>query len=207
MNASREASEIGVNENDYLALKQRAFRVFPREVLLKAIIDLSHSALKAYLVMYDLSELAYYKTKRSVNILVSYSHLAKKINKSISTAGRALHQLKQKGYIKIYQSPGCNGHYTANRIFVGFPKHQIKNILDKTSPCSQPACAQPRDHIITRPVDNDAPKKIIQAPSQARLKDLVQHVQNKVAYHQKSGHGPFKANMKALNELRYPSKG
>ena len=135
----RRTASLCENEANYQALKKKAFRQFPKDMLINMAMELSLAGIRAFLVLYDLSETVSYKTKsrQRQKITMSYQRLAKKINKSSSTAGRALKELKDKGYAKIFQQGKKGDEFFPNEILVGFPQHHVDEILANTKDRAQ----------------------------------------------------------------------
>ena len=137
--ATQRTASLCENQSHYQALKRKAFRQFPKDMLINMVMELSLAGIRAFLVLYDLSETVSYKTKNKQRqkITMSYQRLAKKINKSSSTAGRALKELKDKGYAKIFQQGKKGDEFFPNEILVGFPQHHVDEILANTKDRAQ----------------------------------------------------------------------
>ena len=108
------------------ALKTKTYRNIPRKLLTTLIKELPDYAVVVYLTLFDLSQLKKnYKNKA----LISQSSLAKHLNKSTRSIGRALRKLKDEGYIEIQDK--INSIYAVNIIRVCCPKSLAEQVIKK----------------------------------------------------------------------------
>jgi hypothetical protein len=161
-----------------------AFRKISRQMLLIMVQELSGSALKAYFILYDQSELIRYKTGKRCRIKISYDQLGKKILRSEATAGRVLKELKDKGYGIFVQQGKQGDNYFPNEILVGFPQHHVRRIL-----AAEPNRKNNTNKI--RPVVNNLDEQ----------HTLLQQLNTKITSYRESGLKPYEASEKAFAEF------
>ena len=110
-------------QEDFQELGSKPYRNIPRSLLLTIIKELPDYAALAYLVLYDLSQL---NQKHPGTVLASYFSLAKELDKSVRSIGRALRTLKNLGYI-TYQEK-IKSYHTVNIIEVRCPQTVAERI-------------------------------------------------------------------------------
>lgn len=114
----------------YTILDNKRFRCMSRDLMMLLVEKLGGSALKVYLALYDRAEFIRHQKSKPEPIYISYAALAKATCKSTSTIGRALNELKTKGFIKIFDQGKSNDVYLPTKILVGLPKRIASNILN-----------------------------------------------------------------------------
>lgn len=107
-------------------LKTKAYRNIPRKLLTTLIKELPDYAVVVYLTLFDLSQL---KKRYKNRVLISQSSLAKHLDKSTRSIGRALRKLKDEGYIEVQDK--INSIYAVNIIRVCCPKSLTEQVIKK----------------------------------------------------------------------------
>ena len=112
------------SQQQFDALKSKAYRNIPRPLLGAVIKNLPDYAAVVYLSLYDAasSNLKYPDT-----VMISCLSLAKQLDKSVRSISRALQKLKKEGFIDIQDKD--TSHSLVNIIRVGCPDTLAKKIL------------------------------------------------------------------------------
>jgi hypothetical protein len=114
------------SQQQFDALKKKAYRNIPRALLTAVIKDLPDYAAVVYLSLYDFAEL---NTQYPGTVMMSQISLAKHLDKSVRSIGRALQKLKNEGFIEVQEQ--AKSHYFINTIRVACPVSLAEHIIQE----------------------------------------------------------------------------
>jgi|SaaInlStandDraft_6_1057023.scaffolds.fasta_scaffold04518_3 hypothetical protein len=149
----------------YTVLDNKRFRCMSRDLLVLLVEKLGGSALKVYLSLYDRAEFIRHQKKRALPIYVSYASLAKTVGKSAATVGRALLELRAKGFIKVFDQGRADDVYLPTKILVGLPQAVAQQMM-KELPDRKNADAT---FVSIDPIDVDNPEDDSKEGKEAQL--------------------------------------